>query len=64
MKLVIPKDWVKVKYDYCVACGVSKNDKHKGLCYAWGSLVNKGRHQYIGYAPSKTNDMNESKHRK
>ena len=51
MKLEVPKDWVKVKTDHCVACGVEKKDKDKPPCHAWGSLVNKGRHQYIGYAP-------------
>lgn len=56
-QFTVPPDWVKVKYNHCVACGVGKYDKDKGECFVYGKLVNGGRHQYEGYEPPLTTEV-------
>ena len=50
-KFEVPPDWVKIKTDHCVACGVGKYDKDKGECVVYHKLVNGTRHQYIAFEP-------------
>lgn len=45
----IPKNAVKKRSDVCIVCCYDPKTREKRKCACQGSIINKGRHQYIYY---------------